>query len=197
MWVLMTSWQRRVNCMRCVAEAMVGRFWGVRSSDGSHEDLPRCAIVPTNKFFTFEIFRVSYKFPVSPQNTQRAVFMAFSQRVKIEESLFPFAAFPDAHEPTARKFRRIPRSSNVLRQDATVLDMSREITRRTEVCPAVHGPTSQRVNLEMVRILSPWGQSTRILLIMRFSFRLRFLFMRVTRIGSVFQSFHSYSLQSR
>lgn len=92
---------------------------------------------------------------MSPQSTQRAVFMAFSQRVEIEGSLFPFAASPDAHEPTARKSKRIPRSSNVLRQDATVPDTSREITHRTEVCPVVHEPTSQRVNLEMVKILSP------------------------------------------
>jgi len=91
---------------------------------------------------------------VSSQNTQRAVFIAFSQRVEIEESLLSFAAFPDAHELIVRKSRRIPRSSSVLRQDVTVLDMSREITRHTEVYLVVHGPTSQRVNLEMVKILS-------------------------------------------
>lgn len=89
---------------------------------------------------------------------QRAIFMVFLQRVKIEETLFSFAASPDVHEPIARKSRRIPRSSSVLRQDATVLDMSQEITRRTEVYPAVHELTSRRVSLEMVKILNPWGQ---------------------------------------
>jgi len=86
---------------------------------------------------------------------QRAVFMVFSQYVKIEENFLSFAASPGAHEPIARKSRRIPRSSSVLRRVATVLDMSREITRRIEVCLAVRAPTSQRVNLEMVKILNP------------------------------------------
>lgn len=86
---------------------------------------------------------------------QRAVFMVFLQRVKIEETLLSFAAFPDVHEPIARKSRRIPRSSSVLRRDVTVLDMSQEITRRTEVYPAVHEPTSRRVSLETAKILNP------------------------------------------
>lgn len=109
----------------------------------------------TTNFFTFEIFQVSYNFLCLLRTRSARSSWRFRNAKKIEESLFPFAASPDAHEPTARKSRRIPRSSSVLRQDATVLDMSREIIRRTEVCPAVHGPTSQRVNLEMVKILSP------------------------------------------
>lgn len=96
---------------------------------------------------------------------QRAVFMVFLQRVKIEETLLSFAAFPDVHEPIARKSRRIPRSSSVLRRDATVLDMSQEITRHTEVYPAVHEPTSRRVSLETAKILNLWGQLAQIFLI--------------------------------
>lgn len=96
MWVLTTSWQRRVNCMRCVAEAMVGRFWGVRSCDGSHEDyrvaqfyqITTSWYTIVDKFFTFEIFPKFESFLQFHRATQRAALHGvFATRQNRRESL--------------------------------------------------------------------------------------------------------------